>query len=322
MTQTLLLLLSLFLSITLLTILFVKKYFCIAAFELLLPALFIIIIISSLNSEAQSIAIGGPYISPESTLLESKNPLCRLVSESLCKPLVFHKSNAPGPDITHQFALIDSLKSESRGSLWKLRLDSKAIFSNGSLISANDVLWSLAKCQDSGGLTEIESITWEKKRPLSNYQRWIVLTGKKQLSLEDLTNSLSRCPIFHKKSSEIFGQDLGIGTNLLCSGDFKISNYRAGKVYTLQRHNTEEIEQNFNEVEIRGIKDGEEGLSLVRSGTLALAFVADQDIIKKTQSDDTLKSGQCQGYDWISRKNINFDCANSFNLTRIKIDKE
>jgi hypothetical protein len=117
-------------------------------------------------------------------------------------------------------------------------------------------------------------------------------------------------------SSERFGADLGVGSNLVASGYFLIEDFFAGREITLAR--TRGLDTGAGKIVLRGFRDGLHALTALRTGTIDLFFTEDEEVLTRARGDQTLLSSECSGYRMIQRKGLQVRCGRQVELNELK----
>jgi hypothetical protein len=139
------------------------------------------------------------------------------------------------------------------------------------------------------------------------FESWVAVrdNGQGAFSLR-LTELLASCPIIEQQSGELFADQLGIGSNVVGTGRFKIESVDAGREYHLQqvRFGTTKSKK----IVIRGLKDGTHALTALRSGTVDAIFFDSEDVLSKAAADQTLLISECSGYKFVHRRTLRVEC--------------
>lgn len=288
------------------------------------------------DSSAEEIAIGVGEFSKELNVLTSDDLVARLVrggaTRGLLAPVpkdsvVSPASEAvrPGREATlapYTLALADSVALDAAHSKWSFRIRGSEAFSNGLPVRPEDVLFSLRRCQDAG-IVPRSAVLSAATRTTNRGVRedWVFVSQSDSQQSPSRVEGIawevfSQCPILEEGSSERFGADLGVGSNLVASGYFLIEDFFAGREITLAR--TRGLDTGAGKIVLRGFRDGLHALTALRTGTIDLFFTEDEEVLTRARGDQTLLSSECSGYRMIQRKGLQVRCGRQVELNELK----
>ncbi len=267
---------------------------------------FLLLLLYPICAFSEVIVFGGEDFSGNSNYFTTDHPFSKVILDSTTHPLI--RSKAGHSDISMLIADKINLSSES----WELKIKEDLKFSNKNPIAVMDVIWSLSRCKNSG----LFQNTSEFKPQDSS----VVLKFKQKPDYEKTMSEISVCPVLEQKSSEIFAYDFGVGTNLVSSGNYFISNFKEGKSINLRLSKQSQNVRRPDEVELRLFQNAEEGLTALRTGALVIFFSEDLSVLEKAESDQTLKTGQCEEFRYASRKDFLYNCNDSFDISMLNIE--
>jgi hypothetical protein len=121
-----------------------------------------------------------------------------------------------------------------------------------------------------------------------------------------LTELLASCPVIERQSGELFADQLGVGSNVVGSGRFKIASVDPGREYHFEqvRFGTTKTKR----IVVRALKDGTHALTALRSGTVDAIFFDSAEVLSKASSDQTLLISECSGYKFVHRRALRVEC--------------
>lgn len=275
---------------------------------------------------AETFTIGMHTFDPGINWLDSETLVAELVRAGVGSGLVRKVSDralngsAPWP-VT--LDLSDSMNVSQDQKLWSFRLRADLSFRNGESVSGDDVVFSLERCKQKGGLSFVKRITLKEQQLTPDLIRTSVeieLPDSPKALLDqngavDFPAALANCPILDQETALAFGSDWAKGTNLVSAGRYYLSAFAEGRevVLTSSGNNSREAA-----VILRGYGDDSQGLTALRSGSVDAFFARDHLIIEKGRRDSTLTVSSCLGHSVIYRKGLNLNCASQIRLEQIK----
>ena len=271
--------------------------------------------------QAEQVVIGVTKLPDDMNLLHSGHEAAWLARRAVGEGLTrFHQSQGSG-DPSYRLALSGSLRSSRDSSLWNFRLRPGAVFANGQAVGVSDLRFSLDRCLKEGLLSGVKEIRYQRLK--STYQRG-ALTVEVSLAAPNpaFPADLTDCLVVEGGSSRLFGADLGLGTNLVATGRYEISDYHAGRQITLRLTRPARFLGGGGpeEVVLRGFDQEPAGLTALRIGTISALFAVTEDVLSKAASDETLALMECEGRRLIRRRSFNFGCNPDLNIAEFKTE--
>ncbi|MBN8551252.1 MAG: hypothetical protein J0M12_18210, partial [Deltaproteobacteria bacterium] len=132
---------------------------------------------------------------------------------------------------------------------------------------------------------------------------------------------ISRCPILARRASQIFGRDLGEGTNVVSAGEYAFLDLKAGREISLRRLRSgasHTITAGAEVLSLRSFKDSSAALAALRAGTIDAFLTQDQPVIERAKKDETLLAQQCPIYTVILRKGLKIACPDQIIASEIR----
>lgn len=278
---------------------------------------------------AQGLAIGVPYYSESDTLIYSDHPVSMLLRSGVTESLVSAKVLSEGEtnvDIhnDHLFGysllLAEQVEiSESREKLF-IQVDTRAQFSNGSRISGADVIFSLEKCGSNSIIdSALKVIRGKGVESFSQNKNWITIQAKSTgpLNIPVLLEQLAACPIIERRSSLLFGEELGAGTNLVGSGYYLLFDFIPGKELILKPVSSQNI-AGSKLIALRRVRSEARAMSALRVGNLDAFLSHNQWVVVEAEKDETLLTSKCSIYYVVFRRGLVFQCPRQLDLTTLR----
>jgi len=267
---------------------------------------------SQARAESETLSFGFPEFNAELNLLKDPHPAAQFVRRAAFGALTTKVSSAAGSSF--KLDLADQISSSSDLLSWDFRIPVEQKFSNGRPILIGDVISSLKNCHAEGKLPSVQKIS-QSPKPFESSGSWVRL----ELSAQDSQNaskqlplSLAECPIFNDELRALFGEDFGIGSNLVSAAKYQIESFKGENELVLSKVQVgRAMQRGAARIVLRGVKDGAQALSALRSGNLDGFCTASKELVLKAQPDITLSALPCDGYTFIFRKGLRFSCDNS-----------
>jgi ABC-type transport system substrate-binding protein len=269
---------------------------------------------------SDEVTIGVPKFGEDLNVIRSGEVAARILRGSLTTGLirtVGKKEKGAGIG----FGLADSLVVNDSGQEWGFRLRTGVSFRNGRPVLPSDVIWSLNRCIEGGGLPSISGARLGIAVEVGVQRDWIYLSFRSpRLILEgsEAANEVSNCPVLEADSGTIFGPAFGQGGNFVSFGEFALSTLRLGKEYEIVRVGSKDpFKHGASKVILRGIAEPDLGLTALRVGTVDAFFVEDSKVLELAQKDETLRVVDCSTYSVIVRVGFKLDCSPSLRMLEV-----
>ena len=208
---------------------FVKRAFCLLRRTLVIALLSEAVALVGL---AESVSIGVPDFPKDLEYLDSRHPLALIARSAVLAPMI---EVSPAGTTSLRLRLAAQMVTSADHRTLSLLVQREAHFQNGRSVSAEDIAYALGRCREKGRLPGVVEISVRtppstaRASLLTPVQSWVDLRGMADAAqVKTLLAALAQCPIFEKKSAQLFGVDFGHGTNLVGSGPFRLREYRSG----------------------------------------------------------------------------------------------
>jgi hypothetical protein len=267
---------------------------------------YLFFVLNSSISFAEDLSIGFYQVPQDFNILETNHPLAKILKAGLCKNSI--SIDNTNNDFSYELNLFSKINFQDL--FWEFSIPNDLRFADGYKVTTTDFIWSLNRCQKLNQISNVKSIS----KDFNDQFKFLIHFNSEPDSKSTITE-IASCPILRKETAEIFGEDLGFGSNLVCLGDYKLSVFKKNIEYQLSK--IVKSEKSANSVLLKEVINDEEGLRLLRSGKLLLYFNQNEEILEKVNADTTLKSGECLGFKWVARHDLNFSCEASFDLLKI-----
>jgi ABC-type transport system substrate-binding protein len=268
---------------------------------------------------ADPFSMGVPEVDGPLNILETQHPAAMIAREASVGGLTRLVGDEKGSSV-HQVKLMlaDNYDVSADHSIWKFRVRGSARFVNGQPVLADDVRFSLERCMTLGLTPWLKQTSIEKDvKGADELVRLNVDTADTQL-LAQIPELVSRCPIVEEASSKLFGNELGIGTNLVGTGPYRIVENLRNRRIRLLKSGEALNGPGPSEIELRTFSDPGHGLTALRTGTLDLLFTEDPVTLDKAKKDETLSLSKCSIYNVVLRRGLSFSCAGSFDFKSLR----
>ena len=286
---------------------------------------------ASLPAWSQGLVFGFPEFPREASYFSTEHPLALFVRSGLTDTLIRRRETGEKSDF--EMGLADSLSVSADQSLWSFRLKGGVPFANGKSITGADLLFSLERCRELGILPQIDSLNSRVKVSGGRTETWVDvrlyragpgLQGQLQGGGQVQTPAgaafplaLGDCPILEERSSRLFGDDFGKGSNVVSAGPYVIGGFNLGREIVLARSESDK-RQGVDSYTLRTFEDAKHALMALRTGTLDALFTEDQEVLEKAGKDETLLLLRCSNYMVIRRKGLQLECGPRIDLLKIK----
>lgn len=275
------------------------------------------------------IYVGVPSFSEQENLVRSDEIGATLVRNAIADPVLRGKSGARKG--LFSLVLADSFQVDSDLELWSYRIRGSMVFSNGQPILASDVCHSLLQCHkvDPKRSAQFERCTARTAASESATREWVDLKFGTSINPTErqsaVVSFLENCPIFEKRTREIFGEDFGIGANLLGSGQYRLTSFQPGKEYVLERFQRDLTGRAAPQqiIGVRAFTSSRDALAALRVGNILLFYNDDHSAAESAAGDETLRIATCDGRQVIYRRELRFECGAriSFDLMTTEFPK-
>lgn len=275
----------------------------------------------------EGLAIGFGDFGGELNVVSSSHPAAQVLRAAVGEGLVSLRRRSDGapPPGRFELALADSVQVSAGFDRWSFRVRRGVTFQSGRPIGAEDVVFSLARCRDAGGVKTLKkSVSRRVKTPYDALEEWVDLEVE---SVPDIATTfpvdVARCPIWESSSAGVFGGDFGRGSNFVSAGRYRLVGYRPGKQYSLARiGRAEQVDvAGYAQVTLRSFTEATRGLTALREGTIALLFTEDTGVLDKAKRDETLVRMSCAGSPVLRRRDVVFSCEPSIDVAHLRVGR-
>lgn len=259
--------------------------------------------------EARKISVAFDQF-PNPLQLLSDDPASRVLRSLVAQPLF-----RGGEDGKIVHILTDGLSRDSRNGTLSVRLRKKIHFSNGRSIEVVDILDSFKRCREKAHDANIGTFT-SRMTLFSDdvIDTWLDFHIENDEASKLTVTFIENCPILDSGNGVIFGEEFGVGSNIIAAGEFYISNFKSGMNYTLSRSSVFPERKGAPEIEVVHATEPRKSLSLLRSGSIDALITDDKGSIDSALEDSTLQIEPCYGKTLIKRRTLRFFCPQSYEL--------
>lgn len=207
---------------------------------------------------------------------------------------------------------------------WVFVLATGLNFQNGNPVQEEDVLFSIARCHHVGSFGGLNITAKRRSNSLSQARGSVTLQIKvkdssAKLEYDTVVDAITRCPIVEKESSQVFGRELGKGTNIVAAGPYVIERFVRGKEYNLRRwYQPGESRLGAETLHVRGFDKPDQALTALRAGTVDGVIMARAQTPPSALGDPTLVSKTCSYGEVLFRVGLNFECGVINHPTRLR----
>ena len=276
------------------------------------------------------VTIGVPPRNSSSNFLDASDPTAQMLRQAVTPSLTRVGSKTGSP---FRLWLASSLQVGANLTSVSLQIRPESTFSNGERVAASDVEYSLGRCKKvAGQLPFIQTISPRVKRlpydapPYAFYEEWVDLaTSLTPEEAKGLPLLLASCPIIEKRSSLIFGNEVGIGTNVVGAGPFVIASGRQNQEFTLVlRPRGEATSGGAAKLVLKSYDKIDQELSALRVGNLDAMVVESSNmaILENIRGDETLLDQDCDGFHLIIHRGLTLSCTPWSDFDRIRYSFE
>lgn len=270
------------------------------------------------------LAIGVPVFSGQGGIPAGQELGIQIVRRAVSSPLLRLRKGAADQAL---FSLVLADRFEVDGALvtWSYRLREDVVYNNGQKVRGADICDSLLKCgrglaEDAAALVECSV---RKNQGSEAHREWIDLRFDASLNSRKLQRGaidfIAGCPVFEARSRSLFGEDYGLGANIISSGEYRITSFQQAKSYRLERYQSvrSAIAPAPQQVEVLSFREMKDALAALRVGTVALFINTDPEAAAVAAGDETLKIRDCGGAQVIYRRGFQFECDDGIQLSSI-----
>jgi ABC-type transport system substrate-binding protein len=257
---------------------------------------------------SQELNIGTPLADKASSIIKGADPFAVFVRSAVLQTLVKKKQNGQ-PSLI----MADSINFSADGREIELRLRSGLFFTDGNSVKGEDLQASLESCFAQFDNKSIQSQVLTKSDRI--YVKVVSESGASYI-----LDSLSNCPIISKTSIRIFGINLAEFNLLVGSGPYLLNSRHKNRDAVMTTSGLGPVWAKT--INIRGLRDGEQGLSALQAGTLDLFYTQDAQALEKAGEDATLRIADCGINKVVYRNGLRFDCLQTFDPASIRYIEE
>lgn len=260
---------------------------------------------------AQSIHIVFNEIPADLKITESMEPSAVFMRRAV-EGTLLNMSSEEKPAVP-RLDLADSLSVLNRGREIVLGFRKGASFSSGRPATDEDIAYSLQLCRNTGWLKEIEKFSVQVDERGSEDAISINFVLTEASTTESALLSVADCPIYEAKSTRLFGDAFGKGTNIVSTGTFVISSFASAHSYQLMRSPSSAPNgEGPQEIVLTASGDASRALSSLRAGDADILFLTNQDgeVLQKAGGDESLVVSQCGINKLVYRRRLEVICEN------------
>lgn len=183
----------------------------------------------------------------------------------------------------------------------------------------SDVLFSLNRCISNRLLPDVAKVAGDDERDLvPGEQRWVKIevSSRDAVTAGRFPGQLADCPILEERSSEIFADQLGIGTNVVAAGTFTIASLDPGREIRLSQAGLRE--SGSADLVVRGFVEPQHALTALRTGTIDALFTRDEGVLAKASNDETLLIESCLDYKLVLRRGLQVPCQPDLDMSNVR----
>ena len=271
---------------------------------------------------ADELRFGFPVFPSNLDILNSDHPAAQFLRTALTAGLTRREPLSSGRSYMLRFA--DDLRVSADYSMWSFHLIKKASFSNGRQILAEDVKYSVERCKRSGMFgTLIKAVPRSVKRFYDEPAEWVDFyfpPGVMEASPPDaFPLELAECPLLDSRLGEVFGQEFGLGVNLVSAGEYVFSGFKPARSFELVRSKRRDL-AGPDTLELRAFLSMRQALTALRSGTVDGFFTQDGEILGLAAEDETLRVNSCLDWQLVSRSGLKVECSPALDLRQLRYE--
>lgn len=274
----------------------------------------------------EPLAVGFAEFDAALDIIASRHPAAEFIRRAVAVPLLdLRAAGDHGATRLFRLRLSDGLEVDPIGRRWSFRMNRGAAFSNGARVLAADVEYSLGACavrEPALGALIDRIETAERGTTFEERESWISIYLKGENAPAEfqrkLVTGLAKCPIFEKRSAELFGAAFGRGTNYIALGAYAMVDFRPGREFRLERRpGVEPARHAASAIELRSFAQPSHALTALRAGTLDAFYTQDGETIARAQKDHTLEQRECNGETVIARRGLRWSCEPALDVLDI-----
>ncbi len=260
----------------------------------------------------QERSIGIVDLNTDRNNFDGISPISYVLRSATAQPLIFMKQDG---EISLRVA--SAFSQDPNSDVVSFTLSRSSRFSNKEHISENDLRYSFLRCLNgSAKLTlTLRSISTLNSR----YE--LAIEGK--TGPEVMSSLLSQCPLLQQAPTLAFGDYFGYGTNVVGVGPYMIRDIRRGRHLVLQLKNKSGVEElPPQKIQLVSTEGDRHSLDLLRSGSLDLFFLQNQEVMEEVTKDETLRTQKCSIYNVVLRRGLILSCDHTMDLVHLNYDYE
>jgi len=269
-----------------------------------------------LRISAEPLAIGFPEYKQDVSFLSSNEALPTVLRQAISGYLIGEE----GKELHGAQAISDSMMVSPDYQRWSFRIKPVSKFSNRQNVSSADVYYSLKRCGDEGLIPGVTRVSVSEVEKASD-EDWVelLISNSSAERAREVRKGVVRCPILERNSSILFGDYLGLGSNIVSSGSYIISAVIPGRKYILDRVRRSTADRaGVDQLELRVFTQPEQALAALRVGTIGAFVGTDEATINRAKVDETLRIEDCQGYRIIRRDGVTMPCIERLSVLEIR----
>ena len=266
---------------------------------------------------AEAVKIGVPSFESGTDLLLSSHPVAYVLRRAAFVPIAERGSGNRA-----RLAATDLMQVSADFATWSFRMRPGLRFNNDTLVMVSDLVFSLERCRNLEGWQAIRTVTGRQVKIQSELrEQWVdIVADVPPAERGTFPTLLRQCPIVEQSSGELFGEDLGKGSDFVGNGRFELVGFKAGRELLLQRSRSELAgREGADKLEIVAIDNPERIIAALRLGNLD-AYVGKRETVAALGApDETLVPEVCQdGYAMLKRRGLTLQCVPELNFDGLK----
>ena len=264
---------------------------------------------------AQELNIGFPLQDKSGNIFSSDDPFALFLKQATTQTILKRNDGLKGNNGI-KLQLADSMNFSADRGKAEIRLKQAVSFTDGKLAGVEDLQASFNFCRQQLHKLSV-SFPFSVSTAIRKDRSYLQVSSPEANSskVEDL---LAYCPVISARSLAVFGKNLGDFNLVIGTGPYMLVSRSKNREARLEKTGSSLAWAKV--INLRGLKDAEQGLTALRTGTLDLFYTQDNGVLERAAQDQTLLIGSCGVYKTVYRKGLLFDCPAGSGFSSQQID--
>lgn len=280
--------------------------------------------------------VGVPVIPGQLDVVASDEQVAWLIRRAIQRSLIRAQLRDDGtlipvPDLASGW----SSRADLRGWSFQLRMGER--FSNGRVVSPDDVVASIRRCSERSVVASpIELALSRSAHTVEDLQGdgvvWLLVrvpqleaSSERQEAIDKMfppfLRALESCEVVPEELAEIFGELFGHPTIFTGAGPFVVTEYTPGRrvELSLTPEQSQIRTRGPRQIELLPYADSATGVRALQRGELDIFFPADTESFYRGSLDPTIMQERCEGRAFLKRRTVSVPCLNLLDIGSVSV---